>query len=260
MVLRTILKVPGHQEQADTAGTGFGALRPREQHYHFGVGIGAEPFLAGQTPMIAFLHSCGSELADVGAAFLLGHELAALGQLAHVGLGQAIEIFCLQRIAAEIRQQLGAAVGDIDRAAEAELGLIEQKRKCVLGDNRVSVAPAQNALADRHRVNAELRERDLLQFAIGRVIFDPLHVAAEAVARVQDRRVAIGEARAFIEMTTGERTQPVKMRLDMVEDRLGQMNPQQVGQCRIGAVEIHPRRIRRQQSGLASTTCHTRSG
>ena len=109
-------------------------------------------------------------------------------------------------------------------------------------------------------MNAELTECDFLQFAIGRVIFDPLYIAAKTVALVQDRRVAIGEARAFIEMTTGERTQPVKMRLDMVEDRLGQMNPQQVGQCRIGAVEIHPRRIRRQQSGLGRLGRHIGTG
>ena len=109
-------------------------------------------------------------------------------------------------------------------------------------------------------MNAELSERDLLQFAISRMIFDPLHVAAEAVALVQDRWVTVGKPRAFIEMATGERTQPLEMRLDMVEDRLGQMNPQQIAQRRIGAVEIHPRRIRRQQSGLGRLGRHIGTG
>ena len=74
----------------------------------------------------------------------------------------------------KLRQQLGAAVGDVDRTAQAELGLIEQEREGVLGHHGIFVRPAQNALADRHRVDAEFAERGLLQFAIGRMIFDPL--------------------------------------------------------------------------------------
>lgn len=54
--------------------------------------------------MVALLHRAGGQRADVGTAFLLGHELAALRQLAHVGLGQPVQIFCLQRLAAEVRE------------------------------------------------------------------------------------------------------------------------------------------------------------
>ena len=139
--------------------------------------------------------------------------------LAHVGLRQAVEISCLQRLAAEIRQQLGATVGDVDRATQAELGLVEQKRKGVFGDNRILVRPAHDALAQRHRVNAEFAERRLLQFAIGRVIFDILRVAPKTVALVQHRHVAVGQPRAFVEMTAGQRAEPVEMRLDMAEQR-----------------------------------------
>ncbi len=78
-----------------------------------------------------------------------------------------------------------------------------------------------------------------LQFAIGRVIFDPLRVAAEFVALVQHRRMAVGEPRAFVEMATGEPAEPVEMRLDVVEQRIRQMDTQQVRQRRIGAIEIH---------------------
>ncbi len=42
--------------------------------------------------------------------------------------------FALSALSAEARQQHRAAVGDIDRTAEPELGLIEQKREGVLGD------------------------------------------------------------------------------------------------------------------------------
>jgi hypothetical protein len=79
------------------------------------------------------------------------------------------------------------------------------------------------------------------------MIFDPLDVAAEAVALVQHRYVPVGQPRAFIEMTAGERAQAVEMRLDMAKQRIGQMNPQQIRQRRIGAVEIHSGRIRREQ-------------
>ena len=46
VVLRTVLEPPRHQEQADAARARPGAFRPRQQHHHFGIGIGAEPFLA----------------------------------------------------------------------------------------------------------------------------------------------------------------------------------------------------------------------
>ena len=89
----------------------------------------------------------------------------------------------------------------------------------MLGDHGIFVGPAQNALADRHRVNAELAERGALQLAIGRMILDPLRVAAETVALVQHRGVAVGQPRAFVEMTAGERAEPVEMRLDVAEQR-----------------------------------------
>ena len=120
----------------------------------------------------------------------------------------------------------------------------------MLGHDGVFVRPAHDALADRQRVNAELAERGFFQFAIGRMIFDVLRIAAELVALVQHRRVAVGEPRAFVEMAAGQFAEAIEMRLDMAEQRIGEMQPQQVGQRRIGPVEIHPRRIRREQSRL----------
>jgi hypothetical protein len=161
---------------------------------------------------------------------------------------QAVEIFCLQRLAAEFREQPGAAVGDVDRAAQPELGLVEQEGEGVLRHHGIRLRPAHDALAQRHRVNAELAEGGAFQFAIGRVILDPLRVAPEPVALVQDRHVAVGEPRALVEMAAGQFPQPVEIGLDMAEQRVGQMDAQQIRQNRIGAVEIHPRRIRREQS------------
>ena len=92
-------------------------------------------------------------------------------------------------------------------------------------------------------MNAELAEGRLLQFAIGRMIFDPLHVAAKAVALVQHRRMTVGKPRAFVEMAAGECAEPIQMRLDMVKQRIRQMQPQQIRQRRIGPVEIHARGV-----------------
>lgn len=120
----------------------------------------------------------------------------------------------------------------------------------MFGYDRIFVRPAHDALADRERVNAELAERGVLQLAIGRVVFDPLHVAAELIALVQHRRVPVGEPRAFVEPAAGQFTQPIEMRFDVTEQRLRQMNAQQIGQRRIGAVEIHACCVGGQQAGL----------
>ncbi|MGX1050897.1 hypothetical protein AB7M74_001832 [Bradyrhizobium japonicum] len=139
----------------------------------------------------------------------------------------------------KFRQELCAAVGDVDRAAHAEFGLVEQEGEGVLGHDGIFVRPSHDALADRKRVDAELAESGVLQFAIGRVIFDPLHVAAELVALVQHRRVPVGEPRALVEMATGEFAETIEMRLDVAEQRVRQMDTQQIRQRRIGAIEIH---------------------
>ena len=90
MIRRAVIEPARHQEQADAARTRPGAFRPRQQHHDFRVRIGAEPFFAIETPVTALLHRPRRQRADVGAALLLGHELAALRQLAHVGLRQAV--------------------------------------------------------------------------------------------------------------------------------------------------------------------------
>ena len=72
-------------------------------------------------------------------------------------------------------------------------------------------------------MNAELAEGGALELAIGRMVFDPLHVAAELVALVQHRPMTVGKPRAFIEMTAGKLAQPVEMRLDMLEQSIGQI-------------------------------------
>ncbi len=250
MVRRSVIEPPRHQKQTNALRAVDRAFRPRQQHHDFRIGIGAEPFLAVQPPVIAFLHGRRGQLADVGAALLLRHELPTLRELRHVGLREAVEILCLQRVVAEARQQPRRAVGDVDRTAEAKLGLIEEKREGMLGHGRIGIGPAENTLAMRHRMDAEFAVSGAFEFAIGRMIFDPLPVVPEAVTLMQHRSVLVREARAFVEMTAGERTEAIEMRLDMLKQRCGKMHAQQVGEDRIGAIEIHARRVGRDQAEL----------
>jgi hypothetical protein len=82
------------------------------------------------------------------------------------------------------------------------------------------------------------------------VIFDPLHIAAELVALVQHRTVAVGQPRAFVEVTAGQFAQPVEMRLDMPKQRVRQIEAQKISQCRIGTIEIHAGCVGREQAAL----------
>jgi hypothetical protein len=75
------------------------------------------------------------------------------------------------------------------------------------------------------------------------VILDALNVIAEAVAGVEDRRMAIREARAVVEMISGEGAQAIEMRLDVRQHVLRQVDAQEIHERGIGAEEIEPRRI-----------------
>ena len=67
---------------------------------------------------------------------------------------------------------------------------------------------------------------------------------------MQHRRMPVGQPRAFVEMAAGQFAEAIEMRLDMPEQRVGQIDAQQVGQRGIGAVEIHARRVGREQVRL----------
>src|SRR5664279_6657753 len=105
-------------------------------------------------------------------------------------------------------------------------------------------------------MDAEFAERGLLQFAVGGMVFDRLRVAPKAVALVQHRGVAVGQPRAFVEMAAGKLTEPVKMRLDMAEQPIRQMDAQEIGQRRVGAVEIHAGSIRREPVSYTHLRAH----
>ena len=101
----------------------------------------------------------------------------------------------------------------------------------------------------------ELAEGMTLQLAIGRMVLDPLGVAAEAVALMQNRPMTVGQPGAFVEMTAGQAAEPVEMRFDVAKQLVGQMDAQQIGQRRIGAIKVHAGRVRRDQPGLIDQRC-----
>jgi hypothetical protein len=80
------------------------------------------------------------------------------------------------------------------------------------------------------------------------MVFDPLYVAAEAVALMQHRHMAVGKPRAFVEATAGQLTQAIQMRLDVAKQGIRQMDAQQIGQRRIGTIEVHAGGVGSQQS------------
>ena len=108
---------------------------------------------------------------------------------------------------------------------------------------------AERAGAMAHGVKLEIAERDFLHFAVGRMIIDPVLVAAEPVARIQHRRVLVGDPRQFIKPAASERAEAIEMRLQPAKIIRLQVEPEQVAQAAIDRVEILSRAIRRDVIG-----------
>ena len=96
----------------------------------------------------------------------------------------------------------------------------------MLRDRRVSVRPAENPLLVAHHMNAEVTKDDLFQIPIGRVILNPLHVAAEPVPLVQNRTMGVGEPRRIIHLVGSQLTEPLQMRLQVIIKRRVEIEPQ----------------------------------
>jgi len=63
-----------------------------------------------------------------------------------------------------------------------------------------------------HGVELEVAECDRLYLSIARVVLDPVLVAPEPVARMQNGAVAVGGARKLVETTPGQDAEPLEMR------------------------------------------------
>ena len=67
-----------------------------------------------------------------------------------------------------------------------------------------------------HGVELEVAEGDPLHLAIGRMILDPVLVAAEPVARMQHRRMPVGDAGELVEPAAGKQPEALEMRLQQL--------------------------------------------
>ena len=96
-------------------------------------------------------------------------------------------------------------------------------------------------------------KNEVLQLAVDQLpLLHPHRAALLALlcgALVEDGAVTIGQSRALVEMGAGQLAQPIEMRLEMAKQRVRQMDAQEIGQRRIGAVEIQSRGVGCKQSG-----------
>jgi hypothetical protein len=89
-----------------------------------------------------------------------------------------------------------------------------------------------------HGVELEIAEGDLLHFAIGPMVVDPVLVAAEAVACVQDRRVLVGDPGQFIEPAARQNTQAIKMRFQPSKIIRLEIKSDKMPQAAVDRIEI----------------------
>ena len=103
-----------------------------------------------------------------------------------------------------------------------------------------------------HGVELEISECDALHLAVGGMVVDPVLVAAEAVARMQHRRMLVGDPREFVQPSAGERAEPVEMRLRDARNRRAQIERQQRAQAAVDGIKILSRAVRRDVLGAAA--------
>ena len=261
-VAAAVLEPPRQGEQAEALRAGRRAARPGQQDRDIGVGMAAEPFLAMELPALDAVGAdtdalgLGLERADVGAAGLLGHELRALQHGGRVLAQQPVEQQLLQRRGAVALDDEVGGVGHRHRAHQAELGLHEEIGDAVFHQRMGGLRHAQHAGAMAHGVHAEVLEGDLLHLAIGGMVVDPVLVAAEAVARMQHRRVLVGHHGEIVEAVAGERAQPLEMRRHRRAQAGLQVERQQVLELPVDGIEVPAVRIGRDVLGAVRRLGH----
>ena len=84
----------------------------------------------------------------------------------------------------------------------------------------------------------EIAERDCFHLAIGGMVIDPVLVAAEAVARIQHRRMLVGDPRELVEPTAGNPAQAIEVRLQRAKIPWREIKRQQIAEAPIDCVKI----------------------
>jgi hypothetical protein len=83
------------------------------------------------------------------------------------------------------------------------------------------------------------------------MIIDPVLVAAEPIACIQDRRMLVGGPRQFVEPAARQRTEAVEMRFQPAKIIRLKIQLQKIAQAAIPCIKILPGAIRRDVSGAA---------
>lgn len=96
-----------------------------------------------------------------------------------------------------------------------------------------------------HGVELEVTERNLLHLTVGGVVFDPVLVLAKAIARIESRRVLVGDACQFIETATGEDAKSTKVRMQLLVNFGREIEREKLLQTMINGVEVLARTVRR---------------
>ncbi len=110
-----------------------------------------------------------------------------------------------------------------------------------------------------HRMKLEITEGDFFHLTVGGVVVDPVLVAAKAVARVQHRRVLVGEPRQFIQPSARERAEAIEMRPEPLEIVRRKIEREQIAQAAISSVKVLPGAVRRDVIGAAGQSrCYSR--
>jgi hypothetical protein len=131
-------------------------------------------------------------------------------------------------------------VGHADRTHQSELGLHEQILQRIFGDRGQWAIHAQGAGAMAHGVKLEIAERDFLHFAVGRMVVDPVLVAAKAIPCIQHRRVLVGGPGQFVQPTARQRAQAIEMRLEPPKIIRLEVQLEKIAQAAVYSVEILP--------------------
>ncbi len=238
-------------KQCESLGACWRAFRPRQQQRDIRVGVRAEPFVAEQPPYAVLAARDGFDRADVGAAGTFGHELRALPHRRDVAGQHLRQQIILQLGAGEFANEMDRGVGHADRAHQPELGLHEQILQRIFGDCGQRAIHVECAGAMAHGVELEIAERDRFHFAIGRMVIDPVLVAAEAIPCIQDRRVLVGGPGEFIQPAAGQRAEAVEMRLEPLKIVRFEIELEKIAQAAIDRIEILPRTVPGDEIGAA---------
>jgi hypothetical protein len=97
-----------------------------------------------------------------------------------------------------------------------------------------------------HGVELEVAEGDSLHLAIGGMIADAVLVATEAVARLQHRRILVGNTRKLVQPAAGQRAKAREMRLKLGPDAGREIELQQTAKGAVDFIEIGARRLLRE--------------